>query len=403
MFYYINNLWMVIRELAPWLLLGLGVAAGLHALLPSGFMAAQLGARGAWNVTKAALFGLPMPLCSCAVIPTALGMRKDGASDGAAIAFLISTPQTGVDSIAVSAGFFGLPFALVKVAVAFVAGVIGGGIADHVAPTDSRTPAEPTRSRPDRTITERLQAGWSHAEEILGSVWGWIVLGVLVSALITSLVPARSLSGAVWTSGLPGMLTVLLVSVPLYVCTTASVPIAAAIVSAGFSPGSAMVFLMAGPATNVATIGAVYRAFGTRLAAIYLSVIVSSSILAGLFLDQVLQPGSPRSAPYHDACGGWIASISAALLLACLLRFAWRDLRPVPPPTAAAETLSLRIEGMTCRGCAAKATNALRRVDGVDEVRIDLLSGKAEIQGRTLSRSALKEAVKEAGFSPIDT
>ena len=231
--------WQVLLELSPWLLLGAGIAGLLHGLLPRNFVHRQLSGRA--GVLKAVLVGVPLPLCSCGVIPTGLGLKKDGASDGAAVGFLVSTPQTGVDSILVAAAFLGWPFALFKVAAAGVTGIVGGWLTEALGGDPGRPPATATdQGRPS------LGAMFAHGAEMLRTIWRWLLFGVLVSAALTVYVPPDGLAGLGAGGGLLAMLAMLLVSLPLYVCATASVPIAAALVAGGMPVGAARVFLMAG-------------------------------------------------------------------------------------------------------------------------------------------------------------
>lgn len=346
----LENLWHVLLELSFWLLLGTLIAGLIHVLLPGGFIRRHLGPRRWWNVFKAVAVGVPMPLCSCGVIPAALGLKKDGASDGASVGFLISTPQTGVDSILVSANFLGLPFALFKVLAALLSGLVGGLLVNSFDRSAAAAPAPPencphcgTAQQPDSPHRHR---SWKDIfgfgfVDLLGDVYRWLVLGVVVAALISTFVPAGGLKDAVWAQGLSGMLLMLLVSLPMYVCTTASVPLAAALVTAGMSPGAALVLLMAGPTTNVATLGAVYRGFGTRIVAIYLGTVVVMSLALGWLFDGVLAAASDTSRHIHPM-PNWLATAAAVLLICLIGAFACRDLkkcfRPVPPqPTAQQE------------------------------------------------------------------
>ena len=231
------------------------------------------------------LLGVPLPLCSCAVIPTGLGLKKQGASDGATVGFLISTPQTGVDSVLVTSAMLGLPFALFKVACAAGTGLLGGWLADRAS-----TPSLPimTTTPPERADRHRWREARDHVLELLRSIWMWIVVGVVLSAFIGAWLPTGQLSALSDYGGLPGMLAALVLSLPLYVCATASVPIATSLVQAGLPAGAAIVFLMAGPATNVATLGAVYRTLGAKVLAIYLGTIIAGSMVGGLLFGWLI-------------------------------------------------------------------------------------------------------------------
>ena len=386
--------WLVLLELAPWLLLGTAVSAALHVLLPPGLLQRQL--QGPTGVFKAVALGVPLPLCSCGVIPAGLGLKKDGASDGASIGFLISTPQTGVDSALVAASFLGWPFALFKVGAAAVTGLVGGLLVEATGDGASQQTFSPPTASP-RTWSDGLE----HAVELLQVIWRWLVFGVLASALLTTYIPAGGLAGTVLGSGPLAILAVLALSVPLYVCATASVPIAAGLVAAGLPTGAALVFLMAGPATNVATIGAVHRGFGRRVLAIYLGVVIVGSATLGLAFDAVW--GATTVAAIHEHHTSWWAQISAIALVGILAWFAMQDLLSAYRSMTVSKVdpaVSLDVEGMNCGGCATKLTGYLRDVDGVTHVEVDHDAGQATVHGHAV-RDDLIQAVRNAGFTPV--
>ena len=190
----LQAIWSVVLELAPWLLVGAAVAGLLHKFLPPGFLERRL--RGTSGVFQAVLFGVPLPLCSCGVIPAGVGLKKDGASDGASIAFLTSTPQTGVDSILVSAGFLGWPFALFKVVAAAVTGVAAGLITEAASPAPPVDAAVVHHHAPARTWAQ----AWDHGVDVLRSIWGWLAFGILASAVLTVFVPPSACRPATRTS-----------------------------------------------------------------------------------------------------------------------------------------------------------------------------------------------------------
>lgn len=395
----LRAMWMVLLELAPWLLLGAVVAGVLHVVLPSGFVHRHLGGRG--GVLKAVALGVPLPLCSCGVIPAGLGLRRDGASPGASVGFLISTPQTGVDSVLVSASFLGWPFALLKVGAAAVTGVVGGWLTDAVGAGEEVVEA---KAGGDEVVDRSLRGALEHALDVLRTIWRWLVFGIVVSAIITVLVPpsvfaALTGQGEVWA-----LLSVLVISLPLYVCATASVPIAAALVASGFPPGAALVFLMAGPATNVATLGAVLRSLGRKALVIYLSTIVAGSVGAALLFDSVLV-GEAAHAHAHGDHATPVAMAAAALLVAMLawfafddLRTAWRSWRPAPAAPGACE-VELTVDGMTCGGCANRLRRALLAEPGVADSEVDHEAGRAVVRG-TVGVPRLRDIVRETGFRP---
>ena len=391
---YLNNVWDICLELAPWLLVGAGLSGLLHGFLPKGFVRRHLSGR--LGVLKAVALGVPLPLCSCGVIPAGLGLKKDGASDGAAVGFLIATPQTGVDSMLVSASFLGWPFALFKVAAAAITGIVGGLLTDRGLPEQQVLPVEEEGPRP--TFKQMLE----HSLEMIQNIWGWLSVGVLASAALTTFLPPDALSGLAAGGGLMAMGVALLISLPLYVCATASVPIAAALVAAGMPTGAALVFLMAGPATNIATLGAVYRALGKTPLVIYLSTIVVGSMVFGLLFDDLIPIQSMVQAGHEHA--GPVSIASAVLLIGMVAWFAVADarlgaarLRQRLSP-AVSTTLELKVQGMTCGGCARKVEGRLMSVEGVDSVVVDQPNGRVTLSG-SVEPSVAIQVVEEAGFS----
>ncbi|MCK5844634.1 MAG: permease, partial [Victivallales bacterium] len=339
--------------------------------------------KGILSVFKAVIFGVPMPLCSCGVIPAALGVKKQGAGDGAALGFLISTPQTGIDSIMVSASMLGLPFAIFKVFSAFFLGLLGGSWAYFVDSRDANAQSsEVAPSTPTTTEKRGLRDMFEFAvDDLLAGIWKWLLAGVLVSAAITTWLPENFFRDYLPESDLAAMLLVLLISLPMYVCATASVPIAASLVYAGMPTGAALVFLMAGPASNVATIGAVYHAFGMKKVLIYLTSIIVGSIFFGMLFQSVLpldMTRIPLAAAKHDH--GVVEFVAALLLSGLMIRFVIINMRSkfrefrgkrVAISQSELETVTITVEEMTCEGCAGKVKAALLSVDGVSSVETD--------------------------------
>ncbi len=392
--------WGVTLELAPWLLLGAVMAGVLHVALPPGFVQkAFVGRRG---VLTAVALGVPLPLCSCGVIPAGLGLKKDGASDGAAVGFLISTPQTGVDSVLVSASFLGWPFAVFKLFAAAGTGLIGGWLTDAISHDDAEA-AVPRASADQPPPQRTLGAAWAHAIDVLRSIWKWLVFGVLLSAFITTVLPPSWLASAGATNHVLALGLALLISIPLYVCATASVPIAAALVAGGLPAGAALVFLMAGPATNLATLGAVYRALGRKALLVYLGTIVIGSVVLAYAFDAFV-PLSVTAPHQHVHEASLIARASAAALLGMLVWFASEDLRAwvgsrrsgAPGPAS----LHVGVEGMSCQGCVRKLTAVLDGDGRVTACTVELEPGSARVEG-ALDAEALAALVRTAGFVPV--
>jgi len=397
----LQAMWEVLLSLAPWMLLGMAIAGILHVALPRGFVRRQLGGRA--GVAKAVALGVPLPLCSCGVIPAGLGLKRDGASDGAAVGFLISTPQTGVDSILVSSAFLGWPFAIFKVLSAAVTGLVGGYLTDAAGgPSGEDADHEATGGvEQPRGIRQAVD----HALEILRGIWRWIVFGVVASAIIEFFIPQGFFTGLSAYGMVVPVFAALAISLPLYVCSTASVPIAAALVAGGMPAGAALVFLMAGPATNVATIGAIYRALGRRTLAIYLGTIIVGSLAAAYIFDFVLVTAAVSITHLHGE-ESWWAVASTIVLLALLAWFAIDDVRKAIARRFArhavdAPRIEVGVSGMTCGGCVSKLEKALKDEAGVAAVEVTLDPGRAVVSG-SIDKVRLHQIIKQLGFEVVE-
>jgi uncharacterized protein len=403
---FYENIWGTTVELAPWLLLGLGIAGILHLWIPDNFVKRHLGHGRSSAVFKAVLFGVPMPLCSCGVIPAALGIKKQGAGDGAALGFLISTPQTGVDSIMVSMSMLGLPFALFKLVSAFIIGIVGGLLAHFSDSTIDKTieTANNSLESPPRTVRELFNFA---IDDLLKLIWRWLLAGIIISAAITTWLPKDFFQNYLSDNILIAMLLVLLISLPMYVCATASVPIAAALVANGMPTGAALVFLMAGPASNVATIGTVYRVFGGKKLFVYLASITIGSLLCGWLFDAVIQPGTVQATMQHHK-SGIISIVAAIILLLLMLRFAiielkaWLNRHKQIDADILLETKEFDVDGISCQVCAGKITTALFAINGVAKVEVDVKAGIVTVIGTALDHEILLNEIRNCGFTPLN-
>ncbi len=393
------RIWEISLELAPWLLLGTVVAGVLQVVLPPNWLARQLGGR--LGVVKAVLLGVPLPLCSCGVIPVGLSLRQSGASRGSVVGFLVSTPQTGVDSILVSAGMLGWPFAIFKVVSAAVTGLIAGWFVDVADPSVPPLPIAGTDSReqPRGSATAEFLG---HVDMLLRSIWHWLVVGVVFSALLSSYLPTDGLDWIAGYGALPAMLLMLAISLPLYVCATASVPIAAALVAAGVPVGAALVFLMAGPATNIATVGAVYKTLGRRSLIIYLLTIIVGSIAGGLLFESLVATSGVDHLHNHESFY-WLRAASAVALIALFAYYgatdlvAWRQRLLTKRAAADEKRVEVDVAGMTCQGCVSKLTQTLRSDPRARLVSVELSPGHATVVGDLAADDVIR-LVEQAGF-----
>ncbi|MFI3292746.1 MAG: SO_0444 family Cu/Zn efflux transporter [Rikenellaceae bacterium] len=306
---YLNELLTILNEMSPYLILGFFISGLLHVYVPKNLYARFLHRKGFRSVVGAALLGVPIPLCSCGVIPTAMSLKKEGASDGATVAFLVGTPQTGVDSILATYSLLGLPFAIIRPIASLCVGIFGGVLVDKFGSEKNKKidyskmkfssqPATDTHhshihtcgcgcdhSTPQKpSLKAALRYGFV---EIMGDFGKWLIVGLFIAAAITAFVP-DSVFVMFREHYMLNILLILLVSVPMYICATGSVPIALSLMLKGISPGAAFVLLLAGPATNIASLIILKREIGMRKTIIYLISIVIGAITCAIIIDLVL-------------------------------------------------------------------------------------------------------------------
>lgn len=293
---FAGNTWKLIAEMAPYLLFGFLISGLLFWLIQPEAVERLLGKPGLSAVVKACLVGIPMPLCSCSVIPVAASLRKGGASRGATAAFITSTPQTGVDSIFATYSLMGGLFTVVRVAVSFISGIVAGLLIELFCNRQDREKrisvieikeASCCKSAPQRPgLKQSLHYGFVKLPSELAVA---LIVGLVLAGLITTLLPANLFEGSL-SSGLTAFLIATLMGLPLYVCATASIPMAYALIAAGLSPGAALVFLILGPATNTATVATIWKIIGHKATGIYLISLLIISWLAGWIFNASFGP-----------------------------------------------------------------------------------------------------------------
>jgi uncharacterized membrane protein YraQ (UPF0718 family)/copper chaperone CopZ len=355
-----------------------------------------------------ALAGVPLPLCSCGVIPTGMSLRKEGASKGATVAFLISTPQTGVDSIAATYSLLGLPFALLRPVIAFVTGIFGGIFTNKLDKTEEKNPL-PTEEDVDippytgkSKLLHMLHYGFV---EMIQDIGKWLVIGIIAAGLIAVFVPDDFFTANL-SNPLVNMLIVLAISVPMYICATGSIPLAAVLMMKGLSPGAALVLLMAGPATNIATITVVGKVLGKKTLAIYLGSIMLGAMISGLIIDYFL-PASWFSmsmmnhdmlhAHHHDGTEWWKIASSIVLVGLIINAFLQKYIYSIKLKKTAKMAKVYKIGGMTCNHCKATVERNLGKVEGVTSVQVDLEKALAYVEGNP-SDDEVQKLVDELGY-----
>ena len=392
---YVNAFVSMLNGMSPYLLLGFLIAGLLHAFVPSTIYSRYLAGTGLRPVVTAALFGIPLPLCSCGVLPTAVALRRSGASRAASTSFLIATPQTGVDSIAATYSMMGLPFAILRPVAALVTALFGGMAVGHWECKgtlgDVQDDANYEFNAPPQglwnKIKETLKYGFF---DMMQSIGRWLLIGLVVATLITVLLPDNFFSTyARWP--LLNMFIIVLVAVPMYVCATGSIPIAAALMLKGMSPGCALVLLMAGPAANVASMFVVNNAFGRKATIVYLLSIIGGAIGFGVLVDywpglrEIFINALPCHIMQHSHGMGasWFNTLCSIALLAMIVVALgakyWRSYQIKKNKTTAMK--EFKIKGMMCAHCKANVEKGLAALPGVEKVTVDLAKGTALVEG----------------------
>lgn len=427
----------LINEMSPYLLLGFGIAGLMHTFVPNRLYSRYLSGHNFRSVFYAAALGVPLPLCSCGVLPTAMSLRREGASKGATTSFLIATPQTGIDSIMATYSLMGLPFAILRPIAALVTALLGGTLVNafdrggkeelHVSAQVSETPL---------TLKEKIVGALRYGYvEMMQDIGKWLIIGLLVAGLITVGVPDGFFASFAHRP-LLGMLLVLACAVPMYLCATGSIPIAVALMLKGMTPGAALVLLMAGPAVNVASILVIRKVLGKRTLWIYLAAIVGGALTFALGIDYLLPREwftdslSAISASCHIHTP-WFNILCTIVLIALLINALIRrfmkpkqtceceeqcheetaccngdtahtteEIAETPPsyPSEKNKKMSFTVTGMHCNHCRNNVHRAVSNLPGTEEVEVDLQSGKMTVTGST-DATAIIQAVEDLGFA----
>jgi uncharacterized protein len=412
---YIQSLWNLTVEMSPYLLLGFLIAGILHVFMPQEKVTRYLGKNDIRSTINAALIGIPLPLCSCGVIPTGISFFKNGASRGATVSFFISTPQTGVDSIFATYALLGLPLAIIRPIIALVTGVFGGVITNRV--TNDNTEHAVPQAKLASALTEESFTGKNRLYsmlhyafvEFLEDIAKWLIIGLLLAALMDVLIPDDFFTNYLGNEYL-SMLLVLGASVPLYVCATGSVPIAAVLMMKGLSPGAAIVFLMAGPATNVATMTVIGKVLGRKTLVAYLGAIIGGALISGIIVNEFLPAEWFIYAMNHEhsthgshLLPQWL-SVGSAIVMIVLLaqgyirRFLFKSISTSNIKSVNMNEKTIKVSGMTCNHCKANVQKNIEAIAGIESIEVDLATGYVRIKGDKIDLGAVKGSVEGIGY-----
>lgn len=414
----INDCWIVLGQMSPYLILGFLVSGILSIFISPRWVEQHLGTGKASSVVKATLLGVPLPLCSCGVIPVAASLRRHGASKGATTAFLISTPQTGVDSIFATWGLLGPFFAVFRPLAALITGIFGGLMVSATDPEDMTRIAATSSQTIDTSsmsLVEKIQTALSYAFVTLPSeIARALLLGIIIAGLLSTFLSGDAI--AAWIGNYhTTMLIMLAIGIPVYVCSTSSIPIALAFIKMGVSPGAAFVFLISGPATNAAAISVVWKILGRASAAIYIATVIFGSLAGGYALDLFAQRFSEAGLnAITPACHTELSllEIGSAIFMLAVMLFSTIKSRQqssecskcsscsnVDQSQPDGESISVAVEGMSCGKCAEAVKNALLEIPGVVGANVMLSEKLAMVSGHGVNPETVVNTINSLGYS----
>ena len=420
----ISESWSVLGQMSPWLLFGFLFAGVLSVWMSPAWIERYLGGKGFGSVWKASLFGIPLPLCSCGVIPVSASLRQQGASRAATTSFLLSTPQTGVDSITITYALLGPVFAIFRPIAALFTGILGGAL---VALLDKNNDLPKTQPEHNAVCTDDACKDTKKGNVFLRlldygliklpyDIGAALLVGVFLAGLMSAIVPSGYLYSAIG-GGLLSIILLMALGVPIYVCATASVPIAAGFIYMGASPGAALAFLIAGPATNAAAIITTWKILGRQVALIYLGTVALSAVGGGLVLNwmwPLFQTAIPELGGHSHAHqpSDWMNHIWAVAMLLVLAYAYWstqhhkiQNEDSTMDLEQNQQQLEFIVSGMHCSHCSASVERSIRRDPGVQTVKVDLSSGRMVVTGNNLNQNSLFKIVDGLGYRafPLDT
>ncbi len=432
-----HEMLQLIGEMSPFLLLGFFLAGLMHAFIPNALYGKYLSANNWRSVLYATLFGIPLPLCSCGVIPTAMSLRREGASKGATVAFLIATPQTGVDSIIATYSLMGLPFAIIRPIAAFLTAILGGTLCNIANKNEEVV----TPLTGDTTISPQLPTGfWAKLRlafqygfiDMMQDIGKWLVFGLLMAGVITILVP-DSFFFYFKDSTTLSILFVLIFMLPMYLCATGSIPIAVALMLKGISPGAALLLLMVGPACNLASLLIVGKVMGRRTLLMYVLSIILTAVGFAYAVDLLMPREWFTSAlvnlhSCHHEHLDWFSLGCTIVLTLLLLNAFWQRHKHhgcgchhdshncgcghhecachshdnvCTCHDEVTEVRVYRVEGLHCNHCRINAEKVVSELPGVESVSVELTKKTMTVRG-SVSAEEVKQALCTIGFEVIE-
>ena len=404
---FIEEFWSLCVETAPYLLLGMFFSGLIYIFIDSKFILKHIGSKSLSSILKSTLMGIPIPLCSCGVIPVASTIRNSGASKGSTVSFLISTPQTGIDSIFMTYGMMGPVFAIFRPFAAFISGIISGIVVNRFDDESHNHVSKNYSNQEKVNLIERLKIGFNYGFVVLPSdILVPLLQGLSVAALISIVIPPDFIATYFSDSKYLVFILMLFISLPIYVCATASVPIAVALMAKGVSAGAVFVFLMAGPATNASSIAVVKKILGKKVMFLYLFLVATISVFFGIVFDLFLRAELPISLHHHahDHGQNYFSTILAISFILLMINAYFNKSRTINMTNFSENTkfndkLSLIVKGMTCSHCKQSVENGLGNIPEVENTIVNLETGQVIIQGDKLNKDTITTTIENLGFS----
>ncbi|MCP4221606.1 MAG: hypothetical protein GY765_43680, partial [bacterium] len=382
----------------------------LHTLMGEEYIKKHFAVSGLMSTIKAAIFGVPLPVCSCGVIPLAESLRKDGASKSATMSFLVSTPSSGVDSILATYALLGPVYAVFRPIASFVSGILVGIVTHFQEKKELRNPVATAEAiLPKQKKVKSVKGVLVYGFKVIpGELAKWLILGVLIGGAISAAVPADFVSRYLG-SPLMNYVVILLISIPLYVCATGSIPIAASLIAKGILPGAALAFLIAGPATNTVTISFLFKKMGAKITAIYIFSIALVSVASGLLFDYMwanwhMKFSHTAAHAGHGEHTNIFGLVSAVVMTIVFINCKFDIFKFIGKLWNKEQTMEnvvkVNVPDMTCQHCKMKIENLLGNDPKIESVSIDLGNRDVQIQ-TTLPKQAILDIIKAEGYNPV--
>lgn len=440
---FLNDFITILSEMAPYLLIGFFFAGILHAFMPKQKIERYFNGSPLKSSIYASLFGVPLPLCSCGVIPTGAALYRNGASKGGTVSFLISTPQTGVDSILATFSLLGLPFAIIRPLASLVTGITGGLITSKIDKSEIPKPIDTATEQKNKPFNKRVIEVFKYGfVDFIQDISKWLVIGLVLAALISALIPDDFFSlinlAPIWQMSL-----ILVVSIPLYICATGTIPLAAILILKGLNPGAAFVLLMAGPATNAATITMIGNVLGRKSLFAYLGTIIIGALMFGFIIDYALplewftQTINPHATHIHGGGIPWWQMVSGIIMVGLIVNgyiqryisnkaSAVVDKKPTQVSTNASfkvhttqassiatntntpsfsaasfkmiDTKTIKVHGMTCNHCKSNVETNLEKLGFITSAKVNLGDKTVTLEGENINLETVRETITSLGY-----